>query len=142
MSVFASNQWKITLEVDGVQLFGISWDKASGGEITADNQTYNPGGMAPQSVVGGMRKRGPITLEKVWSDILIKNFVRLDEAAGKATATVKLTPLNSDRSTATTPIVYTGVVESVTRPQSDSMSSTLETATVVVTLNESISGGA
>lgn len=142
MAIYASNQWRITLNVANVTLDTVSWDKASGGEITADNQTYNPGGMAPQVVAGGLRKRGPITVERVWSDSLIKKFVALDGAAGIQKATVSLTPLHADRSVVTTPITYTGVVESVTRPQSDSSSSTLETMTVVITLNESISGGA
>lgn len=143
MGIYTSNQWRIQVSVAGVGLDSVSWDKASGGEIVADNQTYNPGNMAPQVTVGGLRKRGDLTVERVWSDALIGKFVALDAAAGVANATVKLTPIKADRKTAASPpITYTGVVKQVTRPQSDSSASTLETLAVIVSVNESLTGGA
>lgn len=143
MAIYAANQWRIQVNVDGVKLDSVSWDKASGGDIVAENQTYNPGGMGPQITTGGIRKRNDITVDRVWSDALIGKFIKLDNAAGIAATTVSLTPIKSDKKTsASHPIVYTGVLKQVTRPPSDSSSSTLESLSLVVSLNETISGGA
>ena len=100
MPIYTSNQWRIQVNVAGVGLDSVSWDKASGGEIVADNQTYNPGSMGPQITVGGIRKRSDITVERAWSDALIGKFIALDTAAGVAAATVSVAPVKADRKTA------------------------------------------
>jgi hypothetical protein len=142
MAIYTSNQWRIQVSVDGLGLDTVSWDKASGGDIVADNQTYAPGGMQPSITTGGLRKRNPITVERVWSDSLISKFIALDNAAGITAGTISLTPIKSDRRTnASSPVVYTGVLQTVTRPNADSSASNLENLVLIFTLNETVTGG-
>jgi len=119
-----------------------SWDKASGGDITSDNQTYHPGGLAPGIVVGGLPARADLTISRAWSDDLIKNFVTLDSAVRKhQPVSVTLTPLVGPKKLAGNPITYTGLAKGCKRPDADSSSSTIAEFEFVMSCNEMITGG-
>jgi hypothetical protein len=143
-TVYTSNQWRIQLSFPNGELVmdTVSWDKATGGDITPANEKYNPGGMGAQVAVGGLRTREDLTIERAWSDALIQSFVALDNQSGSARVAVGLTPMKADRKTANgNTITYTGLLGKVTRPDSDSSTSKVDTLKVVVTCDEQITGG-
>lgn len=131
---------RITLAVDGIALDSVSWDVMDGGDIAPTMEKYNPGGMAPEVALGGLRKRTDITLHRVWSDFLIASYIALDNASGIAGARVAYTPMRADRRTpAGSPVVYTGVLGQVMRPNYDSKSAAPAMLQVTVSVNEAIS---
>jgi hypothetical protein len=143
-TVYTKNQWRIqvTLPNGELVLDTTSWDKATGGDIVAANDKYNPGGMGPQIAVGGLRTRDDMTVERAWSDALIQVFVPLDNLAGSARIHVGLTPLKADRKTANgNTITYPGVLQKVTRPDVDSGDSKVDTLKIVISCDEQLIGG-
>jgi hypothetical protein len=139
---YRSDMWQVQLQVTGLTLDNVSWDSFEGGDIAPEMQQYNPGGMAQQISLGGIRKRTEITLKRVWSDFLIGVYVALDALGGNGAAVVSATPMKGDRKTAAgNPIVYTGVIGQVMKPNYDSATGGAALLQVTVTPNEAISGG-
>ena len=139
---YRQDQWQVQLQVTGVALDSVSWDSFEGGDIAPEMQQYNPGGMAQQISLGGLRKRSEITLKRIWSDFLIGVFIALDNLGGIAPAIVSATPMKGDRKTAAgNPIVYTGVLGQVMHPNYDSGTGTAGLLQVTITPNEAVSGG-
>ena len=170
MAVYTARDWRIQVNVWSVyndvgmssntnqgaytsQLWGVaqtaggtlppdSWDKAAGGDISNDNQTYHPGGLAPGIVVGGLPARGDLTLVRAWSDDMIKCFMLFDKACRLHYAvSATLTPLKGPRTFAGQPIVYTGLAKSCKRPDADSNSATISEFEFIMSCNEMITGG-
>lgn len=138
MPIHRSDMGRLQLTVSGADMG--DWDYFEGGDITPESQQYSPGGMAPNVAVGGRRVRSEITLRRAWSDNLISKFITLDNGAGIATATVTYTPLKNNRKPSSAPIVYTGVLGTVTRPGYDSNSSTVVYLQLTISANEAIHG--
>jgi hypothetical protein len=138
MPIYTSKDFRIHLQVAGVTYDTVSWDKFTGGNVVGENQQYNPGGAMPQVVVGGLRKRGPATLERAWDDSLIGAYLAFDAAVTFASVTCSITPLKGKAQNGG-PFTYTGVLESVTRPDADSNTSNVAMMTAIVTLNDTMS---
>lgn len=137
MAIYRSDQHSITVSVTGAATDSVSWDYAEGGDLQPEMQTYNPGGMAPAIAVGGLRKRGDLTVRRAWSDTMIGLYKALDDAAGIAPVTVAITPIKADRKTsASKPITYTGILGKVTRPNAEAASSSVVYLEVTVSCNE------
>lgn len=139
--VYRKEHWFITIAVTGIALDTQSWDKATGGDINPTMVKYPLGGMGGSVAIGGRRERNDITIERAWDDTLITLWKKLDDASGDTPATVSLQPLVRRGNAAGKPINYSGILAQVTRPDADSSSSDAATMTVVVSLNETVSGG-
>lgn len=130
---FRSDQAVIHVTVAGVNLDSESWDVMEAGDIKADSLAVFPGGMAPQVELGGLPKRGELTVSRLWSDILIAQFKALDAVAGFAAVTASYAVLKPNRETTSNPpITYRGVLLSVERP--NYKSSTAEEALLKLTV--------
>ncbi len=129
---YRSDQASIGVEVSGVTLDHESWDVLEGGEATVEGVQLLPGGMAPMIAKGGIPKRSPLTVKRLWSEALIKIFGQLDGVSGTAAVTVKYTVLNSRVSATPHVITYTGVLGSVSRPNYEA--SKAEAAFLMITV--------
>ena len=118
MALYRSNQFQITLTVEGVKTDEVKWDSAEGGDATVESTGYLPGGMLPFIQLGGVPKRSALTLKRAWSTPLIEIFKALDAEAGRAVATVAIATLNTKGvAESSVPVItYTGVLGTVTRP--------------------------
>ena len=122
MPEYRSDQFSIGLTVEGLPegklTDNVPWDSCEGGDQTVEGQTYLPGGMKPQRALGGIPKRSPLTLKRIWSTQTIEIFKALDQAAGQAPCKVTVTTLNAKREAVpgAAVIAYTGVLGTVTRP--------------------------
>lgn len=121
MPVYRSDQFSVGLTVEGLpegkQTDLIPWDSCEGGDQTVEGQTYLPGGMLPLVSVGGIPKRSPLTLKRIWSTQLLEIFKAMDQGAGQSACKVTVTTLNTKREAVTgSTITYTGTLGTVTRP--------------------------
>ena len=123
MVLYRSDQASIGVTVAGVTLDNLSWDVLEGGENTVEGITVLPGGMAPQKALGGIPKRSPLTIKRLWSEALILQYKALDAVAGQAIVNVSYTVLKTNKTPAYSPISYTGVLGTVSRPNYDAMKS-------------------
>lgn len=131
-----NSHWLDTLKVGDTD-YGV-WKSAEGGAVTSEATVIKPGGMRPGVAVPG----GAPTVEAV---TLTKHFSQADAASvyasivaqvGKgAQATHGKQPLDYSGMAFGTPIMTTGVVSSVTPPQSDSESDDVSALVVVITPN-------
>jgi hypothetical protein len=119
-TVYRANQAAIHLSVDGVALDNVVWDKFEGGDKQAGSTAYAPGGMLPVIELGDTPKRSPITLNRGWSDALIRAYKGLDASTGRKSAKVSVTTLNGDGVPTGETVTYSGIVGAVTRPGYDS----------------------
>jgi hypothetical protein len=122
VAYFRSDQFSIGLTAEGLeegkQTDNIPWDSCEGGDQTVEGQTYLPGGMKPQVSLGGIPKRSPLTLKRIWSTELLPIFKALDSGAGQCPCTVTITTLGANRKAVEgAPVItYTGTLGTVTRP--------------------------
>ena len=120
MAYYRSDQFTIHLSATGLPesktLDNVQWDAAEGGEQTVEGQTYLPGGMRPLVSLGGIPKRQPLTLKRVWSDAVLPVFKSLDKGAGQTPCSVTIQTLNVKREPTGETFTYTGTLGSVTRP--------------------------
>ena len=122
MPEYRSDQFSIGLTVEGLPegklTDNIPWDSCEGGDQTVEGQTYLPGGMKPQRSLGGIPKRSPLTIKRIWSTQTLEFFKALDQAAGQAVCKVTITTLGSNRQAVPgAPVIsYTGTLGTVTRP--------------------------
>lgn len=121
---FRTDQARIQVNVTGVPLDNVSWDVMQGGDNVAPSTNYPPGGMQPSVELGGIPKRNPLTVERIWSDTLISAYKALDAGAGKLPVTASYTVLDHNGTpVAGSTITYTGVLLEAARPDYDSSSS-------------------
>jgi len=132
---YRSDQTAIGVTVQGVTIDNVSWDVLEGGENTVDDIMLLPGGMAPQIAKGGIPKRSPVTVKRLWSEALILKYKELDAVAGNAEVTVTYTVLTPQKTPAFSPISYTGVLGTVSRPNYDATKSEPAYLTIMVGLN-------
>lgn len=132
------HQWRTTVSVAGRNL-GL-FQTFGGGENDADNQVDHPGGMEEQEVFGGLATRGDVTVARTYKlerDHQHAKF--LDQQVGRGRCVVTRQPLNPDRSPAGEPVVYTGLLKTMTHPDSDSNSSDKNVVSLVITPDGPIS---
>ncbi len=138
--LYRSDMGHISVSVAGVGLDNQSWDFFEGGDHEIESQKYNPGGMQPQVALGGKGTRSDITIRRAYSDSLVGIYKTLDAVAGQAAVTCSFQTLAADKKTPVgDPIVYTGILGNVTRPNYDSMTSTAQQLQILISPNETIS---
>lgn len=140
MARFRSDQARIQLSVQGVQIDSASWDTFDGGDIAPDSQVHYPGGMQDGVSLGGLRKREPITLTRNWDSKLIGSFIALDGAAGSTPCKVSVTTLDNTKSPVGKPLVWTGTLDKVASPKRDSTDPKPAMLTVTITPNVAMGG--
>jgi hypothetical protein len=119
--LFRTDQAVIHVTVSGVTIDDLSWDVLDGGDNTAQSVNYNPGGMAPSVAMGGIPKRSPVKVSRVWSDTLISAYKALDNGTGHLAVTVSYTNLDANgNGVVGSTITYTGILDAVARPGYDS----------------------
>lgn len=100
-----------------------SWDILEGAEKTVEGVTVMPGGQLPQRALGGIAKRGPATIKKLWSAPLLLVYKELEEIAGSGLLTITYAVKLSDAAPAAFTETYTGVTGTTSRPNYDAMKS-------------------
>jgi hypothetical protein len=135
VTLYRTDQASIGVTVAGVALPNESWDVLEGAENTVEGITVLPGGMAPQRALGGIPKRGPATVKKLWSESLIVLFKQLDGLAGQGLITITYTVLNANRTATAFTETYTGVMGTVSRPNYDAKTSEPAYLTVMADLD-------
>lgn len=116
-----------------------SWDSVTGGDLTVEQQNFNPGGQQPAIALGGKRSRSDMTVKRIWSDDLIAAYIALDNVAGSAPVTISVQTLGAGKQPIGSPLVYTGVLGNVTPPPRDSTSSSPVYLEMTVGMNEAMS---
>lgn len=137
--LYTSANSQIVVSVSGVKIDNQTWDKFSGAGHTMDTSTYNAGNMAPAIAIGGVSKRASATIERAWDDTLISTYLNLDGAVGSPVS-IKINPLKNRSTFGPASRSFTGLLKEVNPPESDSTSSTIQMLSIVVELNETISG--
>ena len=116
---FRRDQWANTVTIDG-QPFGI-WDSTTGGDVTATEKKYRPGGMAPEITLGGVASVTNLKLSKL---VTREDWDRMHNLmatrVGKAPMTVARQPLDADGNPYGRPLVYTGTLLIVNPGDNDS----------------------
>jgi len=133
---YRSDQGRIQVSVTGVPLDNVSWDVMQGGDNVAPSTNYLPGGMQPPVELGGMPRRNPMTVERLWSDALIQVYKQLDSGAGRLATTASYTVLDaSGNPVPGSTITYTGVLLEAARPDYDSSSNSEAKLRLTIGLN-------
>src|SRR5262245_9657717 len=113
-----ADQWLITASLDGVAL-GV-FDKWTGGEVSADDQKYRPGGMQPHVSLGG-----PTTVDNVTGSRLAQptdDLHALIARVGKGDLVCSRQALDADGNAFGRPLVYRGKLTRVGPNEIDSES--------------------
>src|ERR1700684_4438829 len=88
MRVYRSDQGAIHVNVAGVSLDSEVWDMLEGGDVTAEELVVFPGAMQEQIALGGVAKRAPLTVERLWSEAMTGVKKALDRAVVVAAAVI------------------------------------------------------
>lgn len=101
-------------------LYGV-WDKMTGGVVDSDGVQYYPGAMAPPVSLGGRRTVSNVVVTRLYRlgrdhDVIGKLY----DGVGSSIMIVTKQPLDLDGNTYGRPIVYNGVLKTVTAPDVDS----------------------
>lgn len=98
-----------------------TWDKLTGGGLSASAASYNPGGMAPPVSLGGRRTTANIVVSRLYRLGRDHDVVQqLLDGVGKSAMIVTKQPLDIEGVAYGRPIVYKGVLDRVTPPEVDS----------------------
>jgi hypothetical protein len=124
------DQYQVTVKVDGIGELGI-FDSMTGGENDSDEQKYRPGAMQAPISLGGATTMGNVTLERLCDkDRDWPVLHALLAAAGTAAIEARKQPMDNNKVPFGRPLVYSGVLKTVTPPEHDSTSS--DPSTVVL----------
>lgn len=104
-----------------------TFDKMSGGVVSADSAQYRPGGMEPPVSLGGTRTTSNVIVSRLYR--LIRDHdhqQRLINGVGRAKMIVSKQPLDIEGNADPThkPFVYRGILERWQSPEVDSESTT------------------
>lgn len=139
MEIFRSDQCIIHLDVVGVPLPAIPWDKMEGGEKKADGLAVFPGGSLDQVELGGIAKREPLKLSVKWSDSFIAQWKTLDNITGRGVATASYSITDVNYAPTGEGATYTGKILEVARPNYEAGKSEEALLLVTIGLNGPIS---
>jgi hypothetical protein len=133
------DQWLNTLTIDG-KSYGV-WDTMTGGDVEATETKYKPGGMQPETSLGGSTSVSNITLGKLLKAERDWDLIRGLMAArvGKAECLVARQPLDVDANPVGKPITYSGILNQVNPGDTDASSTSAQTWTIVVSTRGTIS---
>lgn len=119
MSRKSQERVQVTIDSEDWGVF----DTFSGGEADSEETRHRPGGMGVEKSLGGMLTVGNVTISRLYE--LERDHDRcraLMNRAGKARIVAGRARLDTDGNPFGEPTVYTGIVKTVTPPESDSMS--------------------
>lgn len=136
---FRSDQFYLTLTVEGLALPTDSWDVFSGGEKKTAGLKIFTGGMTDQEELGGTPEREPIKLSRKWSDVLVKAYKALDNATGYTPCEVSVWALDNTKKRVGEPDTYNGMLGEVKRPDQKAGPSEVAELSVTVLPNGSVS---
>lgn len=115
------------------------WDKMSGGVADSEESKYRPGGMAEQISLGGYRTIENVTVEKLFAYATDNSNMRwLMNGVGSAYVEVTKVFLDVNKNPMGDPLVYKGILKSVTPPEHDSESTDAATWSIEVTTEGTI----
>jgi hypothetical protein len=116
------SQYAVRIALDDVDT-GI-WDKMEGGARDSEESKYKPGGMQPEISLGGQQTVENITVSRLY--VLDRDHAqwvgKFLNRVGRGKVTVTKQPLDIDGNVFGDPIVYTGILKTVTPPDVDSES--------------------
>lgn len=135
VQIFRSDQVSVGVTVAGVSLPNESWDVLEGAEKTVEGLTVMPGGQLPQRALGGIAKRGPATLKKLWSAPTLLVFKELEEVAGQGLITITYSVKPNAKAPAVFSETYTGITGTVSRPNYDAEKSEVAYMTLMADLD-------
>ncbi|HTG23806.1 MAG TPA: hypothetical protein VK681_27480 [Reyranella sp.] len=135
VQIFRSDQVSIGVTVAGMSLPNESWDVLEGAEKTVEGLTVMPGGQLPQRALGGIAKRGPATVKKLWSAPILLVYKELEETAGQALITITYSVKPSAKASAVFSETYTGITGTVSRPNYDAEKSEVAYMTLMADLD-------
>jgi hypothetical protein len=136
---YRSDQALLHLNVVGISLPDVPWDKLEGAEKKAEGLAVFPGGSLDQVELGGIAKREPAKLSVKWSDSFIAVWKALDAIAGRGIATATYSVLDANYVPTGEGATYTGIVLEVTRPNYEAGKSEEALMLVTIGLNGPIS---
>lgn len=114
-----TDQFAVSVTVDD-QPLGV-FDTFDGGETSAEETKYKPGGMQPQKSLGGSATTENVTVARLYELARDHDLVRwLRSRVGKANVTASKQPLDVDGNPQGKPDVFTGKLQRVTAPAHDS----------------------
>lgn len=129
---FLQSNFRVSVSLEGNNM-GV-FDKQSGGAVSADVQSYPPGGMAPPVVLAApANKIDVLTITKLYTTDDHDNIDTWLSAVGKGTCVVREQPLDQNRAAYGPPVVWTGILTSVLPPENDSTSNTPGMLTITIT---------
>lgn len=114
--------YEITLSINNKD-YGI-WDKMSGGGITSAELKFRPGGMRPAKSLGGSKSVENVTLQRLFDpdDGVPAMVPELEDMVGNGACVVSKQLLTTRGAPVGSPLVYTGVLQTVNPPDVDSES--------------------
>jgi hypothetical protein len=121
--IYRTDQASIGVTVPGINMPNESWDVLEGGSRTVEGLTVNPGGGLPQRALGGIAKRGPATIKKLWTPTIFLVFKELEEAAGFTPIVITYSVKLNMNAPAVFTETYTGIIGNVERPGYDAAKS-------------------
>lgn len=98
-----------------------TFDRRSGGEVSASDTKYRPGGSPNEISLGGPRTVGNVTVSRLYD--LARDHDRAKQLAavvGQGRVTVSQQPLDASQVPTRTPTIWNGVLTRVTFPDADS----------------------
>jgi|ERR1700683_619735 len=117
MRIYRSDQVSIHVSIAGLSLDAESWDMVEGGDIAAEEVIVFPGAMQEQIALGGISKRSPITVERLWSEAMVTAYKAMERSVVIAAAvTASYTLLGPEQASTGNVFTYTGVAAGVMRP--------------------------
>jgi hypothetical protein len=131
-ALFRTDQAAIGVTVAGLSLPNESWDVLEGRQRMVEGKTVMPGGQQPQRALGGIAKRGPATLKKLYTTGMLLVVKELEEVAGYGLITITYSVKVSAKEPAVFTETYTGVVGNVELANYDA-DKTSEPAYITVT---------
>lgn len=101
-----------------------TWDKMTGGGLSASSTVYRPGGMGAPVSLGGQKTTANVVVSRLYRlgrdhDVVQQIF----SSVGKARMVVTKHPLTLEGNAYGSPIVYQGTLERCTAPEVDSEAS-------------------
>jgi hypothetical protein len=113
IALYRTDQASIGVTVAGLSLPNESWDSLEGRQRTVEGKTVMPGGQLPQRALGGIAKRGPATLKKLYTPGMLLIVKELEEVAGYGLITITYSVKVNANAPAVFTETYTGVVGNV-----------------------------
>lgn len=95
---YRSDQHSIGVQIAGITIDNESWDAFEDGDAEVENLKIAPGGMANYIDLGGIPKPGNIMVARLWSDVMIRAYKEIYNAAGQAAVTVTCSVLEANKS--------------------------------------------